>query len=469
MSRPPLSTDRAATSSKSSAPHLTFGRGQVPCSFRRALSIRFARSESAGPKLNATPSSAVHFKCSPAGLSFAKRYNVITRSVSSRAVITLCIAPLALLLAALSVLSQCHFGNLSYETYLKCLKFWGGNPSEVYSHWLDMVLMSGNAIALAWWLTLEAYCRPRSDLSWALGLTSLSRKLCVAVTGVFAVILDISHGEGTVLLVYPVYFLPLLGASYYLLRQFASHLQWRFRPVLMLSAVYAITHTAVQLFYEPSGSGGPNDRIIPIWFLTVGAALLWALVRGIRTGWLRRFFINFGQAVRKPPVWGTAIVVAVPLAIAATIQANRLHTPRNQIALPWLNELETKLSDPFVAELKRDHVQPGTAEYSKIALSQKASALFDDPRIKAGYSVRLFVPVTETNYLFLWGNGTFQYCDVRPLGSQIDQEFIDELCVQGGTRETSFYSVLWSPYRAGRLLKDANGKTKAICLISSDQ
>src|SRR5688572_17554298 len=142
-----------------------------------------------------------------------------TRGLSPRGLIALCTLPLALLLGALALLSQ---EPPAYENYLHYQKFWGGNPSELYSHWLDMVLMSGNALALAWLLTVEAYCRPRSDLPWALGLASLSRKLCLVATGVFAIVLDMSHGEGTVLLAYPVYFLPLLGASYYLLRQLAA-------------------------------------------------------------------------------------------------------------------------------------------------------------------------------------------------------------------------------------------------------
>jgi hypothetical protein len=237
----------------------------------------------------------------------------------------------------------------------------------------------------------------------------------------------------------------------------------------MLSAAYAIIHAAAQFYYEPSDTGAPNGRIVPIWLLTVAAALIWALARGIHTGKLLRFFISFGKAVRKPPVWGTAILVIVPLAIAATVQANRVHTPHAQLAMPWLDELETKLSDSFVAELKRDHITPGMAEHSKIALSDKSRALFDDSRIKAGHSLRLFVPATEGVYLFLWGNNVFQYCDLRPLQSQIDQAFIDKLLARGGTHATPFYSVLWSPYQAGRVLKDANGNTKAICVISSDQ
>jgi hypothetical protein len=79
--------------------------------------------------------------------------------------------------------------------------------------------------------------------------------------------------------------------------------------------------------------------------------------------------------------------------------------------------------------------------------------------------------VNQDDYIFLWGNDRFEYCDVRRLArgqtEQIDQDFIDALIASGGTYQTRLYSVLWSPYMAGRVLKDKAGNVKAVCVINA--
>ena len=62
--------------------------------------------------------------------------------------IIISVVPVAALVATLVCLSRVHFDVVGYERYLRYREFWGGNPHEVFSHWLDMVLMSGNAAAL---------------------------------------------------------------------------------------------------------------------------------------------------------------------------------------------------------------------------------------------------------------------------------------------------------------------------------
>ena len=161
------------------------------------------------------------------------------------------------------------------------------------------------------------------------------------------------------------------------------------------------------------------------------------------------------------------LVIGVPI----TIHAHRLHKAREQPAIQWLDELQAELTDGFVGDLKRDHAQEKADGNGRIPISATAQKLFDDPRIKAGYSLRFFVPVNQPKHLFLWGNDHFDYCDIRELGReysyQIDQDFIDDLIASGGTHQTGLYSILWSPYLAGRVIKDTAGQVKAICVINA--
>ena len=386
--------------------------------------------------------------------------------------IILCIVPVVALVAVLGLLSIERVSASDWGRYLRYREFWGGNPAEVYSHWLDMVLMSGNAAALAWLLSTEAFFRRNlCRHKWVLPLTHACAVLSVVLSGAIALVLDYSHGEGTVLLAYPVIFLPILGSSYYLLRRVVRLVNWRLAVVVALSASYAALHAAAQLHYEPSETGAPNGQVIGIWLGSVGLAFIWALVEGIRTGALRRFFIQVGRVVSKPIVWasGTAIVLAV--GVPVTIHAHLLHGTRERLVIPWLDELETKLSEPFVAEIRREHTSAKPIQNVETPMPAAAHALFDDPRIKEGNSLRIFIPVSQTDYLFLWGNERFEYCDIRNLppggNEQIDQAFIDALIAHGGTYQTGLYPILWSPHLAGRVIKNAVGRVQAICVIDS--
>src|SRR5213082_914172 len=346
--------------------------------------------------------------------------------------IILAIVPLAALAAGFAVLSTASVSAGDWDRYERYREFWGGNPAEVYSHWLDMVLMSGNAAAIAWLLSAEAFCRRnRAQHKWLVTLTYACAILCVVLSGAIALVLDRSHGEGTVRLAYPVLFIPILGSSYYMLRQSAALVHWRFAAVVVLSGCYAALHTAAQLYYEPSGTGGPSFRIAPIWLGNVGLALIWGFVQGIRTGRLRRFIMRVGGVVRKPIMWGGGTLMILAVGIPVTIHAHHLHSGREQAVLPWLNELEARLSDAFVADLKRDHVSPNPARHEKIPVSASAHTLLDDPRIKDGNSLRIYVLVSQTDYLFFWGNDHFEFCDIRELRrgatEEIDQDFIDGL------------------------------------------
>ncbi len=376
--------------------------------------------------------------------------------------------PIVVLATAFFILSRIEMTVARWERYRE---FWGGNPSEVYSHWLDMVFMSGNAIALAWFLVIECFSRRgETDSKWLPRITHAFAGLSILLSGVIGVVLDGLHGEGTVQLVYPVLFLPMLASSYYLLRKIAVRVQWRIRSVIGLAGGFAILHVIAQLFYEPSGNGGPNLLIIPLWLSSIAAASVWGFVRSIQTGRLQRFFAFTGRAIRKPVAWiGVPLVVAA-IVVPLTIHASQLRKPHEQAAMKWLDDLETKLTDAFVADLKRDHAPARIEPDSKVPISENAHALLADARIKAGNWLRIYIPLERSEYLFIQANSHFEYGDIRRLRGdhteEIDQRFIDTVISRNGTHQTGLYSILWSDYKAGRVLKDKRGDVKAICIIN---
>ncbi|MGZ8900930.1 MAG: hypothetical protein ACXW3Z_12615 [Limisphaerales bacterium] len=351
------------------------------------------------------------------------------------------------------------------DNYDRYREFWGGNPSEVCSHWLDMVLMSGGATIIAWYVSIEAFFR-RSDRDFR-RLSYGCTVLLLVLNGMVALVLDGKHGEGTVILVYPLFFIPILASSYYLLRRCAALLLWRPPAVIPLCLSFVVLHAAAQFHYEPSETGGPSMAIIPYWLASVSPALGWGFVRSIRTGLFVRTCKRFYLVGRKPIVWGSTILIL----LAVTVYADRVRKPRQTMVFNWLKELETRLTDAFVEDIKRDHAFSKADKDSRIPISRAAHALLSDERIKGDNALRIFVPLTENDYIFLWGNDRFKYCDIRPLArehtEQIDQGFIDALIASDGTHQTRLYSALWSPYMAGRVLKDHAGKVKAICVINA--
>jgi len=139
----------------------------------------------------------------------------------------------------------------------------GGNPAEVYSHWLDFAAMSGNAVTLSWllvceWLAVRKWMTPRGPRF----LVMLFPLLAVALCWGFGYVLDRQHGEGTTLVVIPVFFAPILAASFLLIRGAVLHLRTP-KVVLLVAASFTFLHLISQLFYEASGTGGPNDLVLP--------------------------------------------------------------------------------------------------------------------------------------------------------------------------------------------------------------
>jgi 4-amino-4-deoxy-L-arabinose transferase-like glycosyltransferase len=380
------------------------------------------------------------------------------------------LVPFATAIAAYAFLNHLQPGiSDNYDDYRE---FWGGNPSEVFSHWLDMVLMSGGVAALSWLVIAEAFFRQRQLESKQIRHTShICFALFLVLSGLIALVFDGKHGEGTVVIAYPVFFVPILISTWFLLRQFAARLRWRLAGVATLSLGFVVLHTAAQLCYEPSGTGGPNGFVLPMWLSCVGAALLWALVRSIRTGWLGHFCSRLIHTVRRPVVFGSVILILCAVGIPVTLYAKHTRRTHQDMSFAWLDELEAKLTDDFIGRIKRDHTPSTLRDDSKMPVSPAAHALLVDARIKGENELRIYVPVNQDGYIFLWGNDRFQYCDVCSLArgqtEQIDQDFIGALIANGGTHQTRLYSVLWSPYMAGRVLKDRAGNVKAICVINA--
>ena len=158
-----------------------------------------------------------------------------------------------------------------------------------------------------------------------------------------AVMLDGMHGEGTVTIAYPVFFIPILVSTWYLLRQVAALLRWRPARVVMFSLGIAALHPAAQLCYEPSETGAPNGLIIPMWLGGVGMALFWAFVRGIRTGLLGRFCLRFIHTVRRPIVYGSTILILSAIVIPVTLYAKQTRKIHQDMAFAWLDELDSRL------------------------------------------------------------------------------------------------------------------------------
>ncbi len=384
--------------------------------------------------------------------------NLLRRSAWTLLVL---LVPLVSLVGGYAFVNHLQGGiRADYDRYRE---FWGGNPSEVFSHWLDMLLMSGGAAVMAWLTGVEAFLR-------RIGSSQKLIKPCLVsllvLSGVVATVLDGSHGEGTVLIAYPLFFLPILATSFYLLRRLAALCGWHPAKVIPLGIAFATVHLAAQLQYEPSGTGAPNGLIIPFWLACVGNALLWSFVCGIRTGFLKRTASRTFNIVRRPTVWGGSIAIGLAIGIPLTLHAQRTQRIHQQMAYAWLDDLEAKLTDAFIEEIKRNHI-PSKDVRSKIPLSEPAHSLLTDTRIKDANGLRIFVPVSPHGYyLFLWGNGRFQYCDTRQIINQIDQHFIDTLIDRGGTHQTGLLSVLWSPYMAGRVIKNQDGTVKAICVLN---
>lgn len=354
--------------------------------------------------------------------------------------------------------------GLLVENWNHYREFWGGNPSEVFSHWIDMVVMTGGVAAMAWLLGVEAFLR-KIDATRTRVIVRKCLVLFLLSNGVMAVALDFEHGEQTVWLVHAVFFLPMLVSTWYMMRRCAEMLGWKPVGAMTIGLGAVVFHAVAQWHYEPSETGGPGMAVVPIWMGCVGLALVWAIVRGLRSGSLVRFCSRCLHIIRKPLVYGTALLVLITIGVSTILVSRHIRKTQQETVYPLLDKVEAALTDEFIAGLKRDHM---ISSLEKISLSPSAQSLFTG--IKDGSSLRIFIPVNDREHLFLYGSDDSQYCDIRSIArgqtEQVDQDFIDALISNGGTRQSGLLAVHAPPYIAGRVLKNDAGDVKAICVIN---
>ena len=135
-------------------------------------------------------------------------------------------------------------------------KFWGGNPNEVFSHWVHMWMCSGAFAALQWLFFVERRLR-RDQLAWKGNWTLVLGGVLLADFWWRCLEIEKAHGEGVTFIVLPLFFVPLFALTlvplHILLSRFNSGLRDGFATLTA-----ALAMLGAQLIFEPSSSGGPD-------------------------------------------------------------------------------------------------------------------------------------------------------------------------------------------------------------------
>jgi len=152
----------------------------------------------------------------------------------------------------------------------------GGNPSEVFSHLLNCIVMAVaiSTLCVALLITLWGQCHQLGSPSGAkpdlpLFVTAVAS---VLATWAWAAYLDSRSGEGTVALAFILFFAPATGLSSLAARRLSDRHVARLPGILAVLVLWAVLLGMIWL-YEPSGTGGPNILVIPL--LTAQVGLFW--------------------------------------------------------------------------------------------------------------------------------------------------------------------------------------------------
>lgn len=184
------------------------------------------------------------------------------------------------------------------------MAYWGGNPNEVRSHRIDLLACSGVFACLLILLCYERHLRRRDGMPMG-GWSALVGSAIAFSTWSQCVWLDMRSGEGTVILVIPVDFIPLVVPSVAF-----AHVLWSTRGVpawLDLLATVGLIAAMVraQLIFEPSGTGAPNGYI----FYALAASWLCLGVPALLRVWsVRRHLHGKGYSW---VTWRDALLFAV--------------------------------------------------------------------------------------------------------------------------------------------------------------
>lgn len=155
----------------------------------------------------------------------------------------------------------------------------GGNPSEVFSHLLNWILMTACTSGLCFTLIAIAILKVDSDGSSRLTIAlALGAGLALLVLG-WAIALDSRHGEGVVGISFLLLFGPCTMVSAVVSRGVLSGNASLSLKVIFIAAILPLA-MILQWFYQPSDSGGPNILAFPLLFGQV--AVWWLLGRGFR-------------------------------------------------------------------------------------------------------------------------------------------------------------------------------------------
>jgi hypothetical protein len=152
----------------------------------------------------------------------------------------------------------------------------GGNPSEVFSHLLNGVVMA-TSVALLCTVLLSSIWFQRSQS----GEVALSTILVTGMLMVcaWAAYLDSRSGEGTVAISFIMFFGPGVAFSRMAAQGLVSSPTARLPRALVVLALTGISLGMIWL-YEPSGTGGPNLLVVPL--LTGQVCLFWLASRRFR-------------------------------------------------------------------------------------------------------------------------------------------------------------------------------------------
>jgi hypothetical protein len=142
----------------------------------------------------------------------------------------------------------------------------GGNPSEVFSHLLNGIVMATSVCLLCIVLLSAIWIR------WSqAGQVLLSAMLVAGILGVWgwATYLDSRSGEGTVGIAFILFFGPAIAFSRMAAQGLVASPTARLPRALAVLVIGGISLGMIWL-YEPSGTGGPNLLVVPLLIAQVG-------------------------------------------------------------------------------------------------------------------------------------------------------------------------------------------------------
>jgi hypothetical protein len=154
----------------------------------------------------------------------------------------------------------------------------GGNPSEVLSHLLNWIVMTGSMASLCLATAFESF------IKGSLPCASENRKLLRLVPVLTFVVLaawgseiDGKHGEGTVAVAAVIFFAPTLLLLAFAMAMLLRH-ETRMKIELFPLPLLFFASFGLQWLYEPSGTGGPNFLVFPSLFALLFCFWLYCFV-----------------------------------------------------------------------------------------------------------------------------------------------------------------------------------------------